>query len=112
MTTTRLALRWLLLLLVLSVLGCTKMTRIDPDAGRLTYRIQPGDTVQVTTKDGKELEFEVVSIDEEVISGSRESVRVQDIEVLRREDPKYENPVGTFVVVLAMVGGFILLVAM
>lgn len=104
-----------LLVLLLSIglaSGCTKMTRIEPDAGRLAYRIQPGDTVHVLTKDGRRLEFEVVSIDDELISGSETSVRVEAIQELRREDPKYRNPVQTLVVVLAMIGGVVLLLAL
>ena len=103
---------WTCVLLSLVALGCTKMTRIDPDAGRLKYRIEPGDIVQVLTKDGKEMEFEVVSIDDELISGSRQSVRIEEIQELRRQDEQYRDPVGTFLVVLALIAPVILIFAL
>jgi hypothetical protein len=56
--------------------------------------------------------FEVVSVDDELISGSAQSVRIVDVAELRREDPKYVDPVRTAMVALAMIGVFVLLVAL
>lgn len=105
--------RALLAVLLLAVLiGCTKLTRLDPNAGPLEQRLQAGDKVEVLTRDGRHMAFEIVSVDDELISGSAQSVRIVDVAELRREDPKYVDPVRTAMVVTAMIGVFVLLVAL
>lgn len=105
---------WVLpvLLLVTVLVGCTKLTRLDPNAGPLEQRLQAGDRVEVLTRDGRHMAFEIVSVDDELISGSAQSVRIVDVAELRREDPKYVDPVRTAMVVVAMIGVFVLLVAL
>jgi hypothetical protein len=102
----------LAVLLLAALIGCTKLTRLDPNAGPLEQRLQAGDKVEVLTRDGRHMAFEIVSVDDELISGSAQSVRIVDVAELRREDPKYVDPVRTAVVALAMIGVFVLLVAL
>jgi hypothetical protein len=101
-----------MVLVASSLIACTKLTRLDPDAAPLEQRLRKGDSIEVLTRDGRRMAFEIVSVDDELISGRAESVRIVDIAELRREDPKYVDPVRTAVVALAMVGAFLLLLSL
>ena len=66
---------WLLLVATLAVAGCTSLRPVDvppanlPDEIRRGGVVEPGDSVRVTTKDGRHRDMVVTSVDDEAIRG-------------------------------------------
>lgn len=64
----------------LVVASCTTTRPIDPGApASLVDAVQPGDRVKITTRDGRGLEFEVVSVEPDALVGAEQRVARDEI---------------------------------
>jgi hypothetical protein len=88
----------LALMLCISLGACTTLRPIAAGAP-----IEVGDRVVVTTRDGRQLTFEVTVIDAETIRGADASVARQDIATLERREFSGLRTTGAVLGVIAFV---------
>jgi hypothetical protein len=100
------------LVLTSFVVACTTTQPIDigtPSA--LTEEVHPGDEVAITTHDGRELTFEVVSVEPDAFIGATERVQrdeIAQIEVTRLSPGRTAGLVGGGVLLAAIITGAVL----
>lgn len=75
-----------LLGLVLSVSGCRSFQPMPFQPGQLTEQLQPGDKVVLQTRDGAKHRIGIVKIEDGVIHGKRQSVKVADVVGVERSE--------------------------
>ena len=84
-----------LLVLILSMAltgGCTTLRPVSLATGDFTNSVQAGDNIQVLTKDGRDLNIEVLHVDAERIEGVKQVVNLDEIEKIeRKEISKWKN---------------------
>jgi hypothetical protein len=95
-----------LLIIGASASGCTTMRPITPTPTAIEETVRPGDKVRVTTRDNRELEFEVQEITENRLVGEQVKVTFSDIGNIERKE---SNPVKTTGLVVGVLAGMILL---
>ena len=98
------------LLLASFVVACTTTRTIDvgtPSA--FAEEVHPGDRVAITTRDGQELAFEVVRVEEDALVGATE--RVQRDEIAKLEVTRL-SPARTAGLAAGVAGGGVLLAVM
>jgi len=79
----------------------------------ITSDIHEGDRVKIVTKDGREVEFKVVSVTSEGVTGDNQQViRFSDVAKLEKEEVSVLKTAGlTGGIVLGLVGLLIIIVA-
>jgi len=75
----------LVMLAFISASACTTFTEINRTPESIHENIELGDVVKVTTTDRRKLEFEVVAINSQSISGDDEQVLFSDIDKIEKE---------------------------
>lgn len=96
----------------LVVASCTTTRPIDPGApARIVEEVQPGDRVKITTRDGRELEFEVVTVEPDALVGAEQRVargEIANLEVTQTSVAKTSALVGgiylAFLLVMVLLG--------
>jgi hypothetical protein len=96
----------------LVVASCTTTRPIDPGApARIVEEVQPGDRVKITTRDGRELEFEVVTVEPDALVGAEQRVargEIANLEVTQTSVAKTSALVGgiylAFFLVMVLLG--------
>lgn len=96
----------------LVVASCTTTRPIDPGApASLVEEVQPGDRVKITTRDGRELEFEVVTVEPDALVGAEQRVargEIANLEVTQTSVAKTSALVGgiylAFFLVMVLLG--------
>ncbi len=104
---------WLIGLLSVTLIGCTSARPLSFDSpAHLREQIQPGDTVKVTTYDGRKLKFKVTEITDEAIAGKDVAVAISEIRTIEQVEISGRKTtifgLSTAVVVI-LVGGIIAL---
>ncbi len=71
------------LVVALVVAACTTTRPIDPAApASLAEEVRPGDRVSITTRDGRALAFEVVTVEPDALLGAEQRVERNEIATL------------------------------
>ena len=65
--------------------GCMTVQPLPVDQQQLARELEPGDRVEVLTKDGRHLELEVDGVDEQGLRGASQQIPYSDIETLSRK---------------------------
>jgi len=97
------------LVICLLVASCTsyKVVQIPDNIGS---DIHEGDIVKIVTRDGRDLEFKVVSVTSEgVIGENQQVIRFSDVAKLEKQEVSATKTVG--VIVLGLAASFVILLA-
>jgi glucose dehydrogenase len=101
----------IVLVMCLLLASCTSYTVVQiPD--NIESEIHEGDTVKIVTKDGRDLEFKVVSVTSEgVIGENQQVIRFSDVAKLEKQEVSATKTAGLIVVGLAALFVILLVVA-
>ena len=101
----------IVLVMCLLLASCTPYTVVQiPD--NIESEIHEGDTVKIVTKDGRDLEFKVVSVTlEGVIGENQQVIRFSDVAKLEKREVSAIKTAGLIVLGLAALLGIILGIA-
>jgi hypothetical protein len=69
---------------VLALVGCMTVQPLPVNREQLATQLEPGDKVEVVTKDGRHLKFAMESVDEQGLRGAGQQIAYADIESLSR----------------------------
>jgi hypothetical protein len=100
------------LIICLLVASCTSY-KVVPISDNIGSDIHEGDRVKIVTKDGRDLEFKVVSVTSEgVIGENQQVIRFSDVAKLEKEEVSAAKTAGlTGGIVLALAALFLIIVA-
>ncbi len=89
--------------------GCMTVQPLPVDRQQLASELEPGDRVEVVTKDGRRLELEVDGVDEQGLRGTSQQILYSDIETLSRKKVSVGRTalvaLGAAAVIAAVAGG-------
>ncbi|MDH5347678.1 MAG: hypothetical protein OEY60_16095 [Nitrospira sp.] len=100
------------LVMCLLVSSCTSL-KVVQISDNITSDIHEGDRVKIVTKDGRDVEFKVVSVTSEDVTGDNQQViRFSDVAKLEKEEVSAVKTAGlTGGIVLGLVGLLFIIVA-
>jgi hypothetical protein len=102
----------LVLVICLLLASCTSYKVVQIPENRES-EIHEGDTVKIVTKDGRDLQFKVVSVTSEgVIGENQQVIRFSDVAKLEKREVSAIKTAGLIVLVLAVMLGILLGVAL
>ncbi len=98
------------LIMCLLLSSCTSL-RVVQISDKITSDIHEGDRVKIVTKDGRDLEFKVVSVTSEGVTGdNQQAIRFSDVAKLEKEELSVVKTAGlTGGIVLGVVGLLIII---
>lgn len=101
------------LVLASLLVACTSSRTIDVGApSALAEEVHPGDQVAITTREGQELQFEVVRVERDALVGTTERVSLDDIaqlEVTRLSPARTAGLAGGSMLLVVVVAGLVFL---
>ncbi|MDD2736883.1 MAG: hypothetical protein PHF56_23360 [Desulfuromonadaceae bacterium] len=93
--------------------GCTTLKSLEPvEAQSVLSRIKPGDTLRLTTRDGKVREFILKEATDRELVGESERVNLSDITDLERREFSTGKTVGLVIGTIVIIAIFQFLRAM
>lgn len=85
-----------LIISTLFISGCTTEYTLDKDLtpSQICEKVDVGDTIFIETKSGKKHNFEVISIDEQVIESIHKTFKYSNIEVIKITETSIAKTTG------------------